>query len=201
MKKLFATAVSALALTVAASNVAEARDGFYIAARGGYTDYNLNDKDDSSTEGARIELSSTWHVSGALGYKYKYFRVEGEYIHRKDADDTYKDGPYSEYKADIKSGSWMLNAYLDVMPNYWISPYIGAGVGITNLEIEHENAAGSYRKKWDDDNFTWMIGAGLSLRLNRCLNFDFGYRYMDMEEIDYGEFTSHEWYGGLRYTF
>ncbi|MBR2034195.1 MAG: porin family protein [Alphaproteobacteria bacterium] len=201
MKKILATTASALVLSLAVSGVAEARDGFYVAVRGGYSDYNLNDKDDSSADSARIELSSTWHVSGAVGYKYKYFRVEGEYIHRKDADDTYKDGAYSEYKADIKSGSWMLNAYFDLMPNYWISPYVAGGIGITNLEVEHENTAGSYRKSWDEDNFTWMVGAGLSLRINRCLNLDFGYRYMDMKEITYGEFTAHEWYGGLRYSF
>ena len=201
MRKILATTASALVLSLAVSTAAEARDGFYVAVRGGYTDYNLNDKDDSSVDSARIELSSTWNVSGAIGYKYKYFRIEGEYIHRKNASDTYSDGPFSKYKADIKSGSWMLNAYLDLMPNYWISPYIAGGVGMTNLEVEYEDASGLYGEKWDEDNFTWMVGAGLSLRVNRCLNLDFGYRYMDMEEIGNGEFTAHEWYGGLRYAF
>jgi len=201
MNKFYATAASALVLAMAVSGAAEARDGFYVAARGGYTDYNLNDKDDASSDEARIELSSTSHFSGALGYKYKYFRIEGEYTYRKDADDHYKDGPYSEYDASISSDSFMVNAYIDLMPNYWISPYISGGLGLTRLEVEHEDSISGYRENWDEDNFTWSMGAGLSLRLNRCLNLDFGYRYMDMEEITYGEFTSHEWYGGFRYTF
>ncbi len=201
MNKIFATAASALVLTMAVSTAAQARDGFYVAVRGGYTDYNLNDEEDSSTKSARIDLSSTWNVSGALGYKYKYFRIEGEYIYRNDADDHYKDGRYSEYDVSLDSDSFMLNAYLDLMPNYWISPYIAGGIGITRLELEHKDSQYGYKRSWDEDNFTWMLGGGLSLRLNRCLNFDAGYRYMDMKEIDHGELTAHEWYGGLRYTF
>ena len=201
MNKVLATAASALVLTLAVSSAAEARDGFYVAVRGGYTDYNLNDEEDSSTKDARIDLSSTWNVSGALGYKYKYFRIEGEYIYRNDADDHYKDGKYSEYDVSMDSDSFMLNAYLDLMPNYWISPYVAGGIGITRLELEHRDSKYGYKRSWDEDNFTWMVGGGLSLRLNRCLNFDAGYRYMDMKEIDHGELTAHEWYGGLRYTF
>ncbi len=200
MNKIFATAASALVLTLAVSSVAEARDGFYVAVRGGYTDYNLNDQDDSVSRAARIDLNGTWNVSGALGYKYKYFRLEGEYIYRNDEDDHYESG-LSKYDVSQESDSFMLNAYVDFMPNYWISPYVAGGIGISRLEIEHKNSESGYGYSWDEDNFTWMLGAGLSLRLNRCLNFDAGYRYMDMEEIDYGETTAHEWYGGLRYTF
>lgn len=200
MNKVLATAASALVLTMAVSSAAEARDGFYVAVRGGYTDYNLNDEEDSSLDTARIDLSSTWNVSGALGYKYKYFRIEGEYIYRNDTDDHYELG-ISNYKVSQESDSFMLNAYLDLMPNYWISPYVAGGVGITRLKVDHENVDGGYKNSWDEDNFTWMLGGGLSLRLNRCLNFDAGYRYMDMKELDHAEITAHEWYGGLRYTF
>ena len=200
MNKIFATAASALVLTLAVSSVAEARDGFYVAVRGGYTDYNLNDENDSVSRAARIDLNGTWNVSGALGYKYKYFRLEGEYIYRDDEDDHYESG-LSKYDVSQESDSFMLNAYVDFMPNYWISPYVAGGIGISRLEIEHKDTQFGYKQSWDEDNFTWMLGAGLSLRLNRCLNFDAGYRYMDMEEIDHGETTAHEWYGGLRYTF
>jgi len=201
MNKIFATATSALVLTIATTNIAEARDGFYLAARGGYSDYNLNDKDDASVDDSRLEFGGTWNVSGALGYKYKYFRVEAEYIYRNDFDEHYQDSPFHKYNVDISSDSLMLNAYLDLMPNYWISPYISGGIGITRLEVNHKNIISGTKYSWDEDNFTWTVGGGISLRLNRCTNFDMGYRYMDMEELTYGEFTSHEWYAGLRYTF
>jgi len=201
MKKLFATAVSALALTVATSNVAEARDGVYLAVRGGLSDYNMNKKDESLSTSARAEFGRVWNVSGALGYKYKYFRVEAEYTYRDDDSDTLKDDegdPMNDYT--LESDSFMLNAYLDLMPNYWISPYIGGGIGISRMEFTNQDVGGQ-KYTWDDDIFSWQAGAGLSLRLNRCLNFDMGYRYIDMGDIDDADITAHEWYAGLRYTF
>lgn len=200
MNKLLTTATSALVLTLAAANIAEARDGFYIAARGGYSDYNLNDKDDGSMEDSRLELGGSWNASGALGYKYKYFRVEAEYTYRGDLDEHFAEDYTNQFDVSVSSDSFMLNAYLDVMPNYWISPYLSGGIGITRLKVDQEDSGG-LKDNWDEENFTWSVGGGISLRLNRCTNFDFGYRYMDMEELYFGEFTTHEWYAGLRYTF
>lgn len=203
MKKSYLMMASALVLTMAAAATAEARDGFYIAARGGYTDFNVNNKEDSVSTSAKVELGSGWHMSGALGYKYGYFRVEGEYIYRDDSDDTYSYAtPGAGHKTILESDSFMANAYLDIMPNYWISPYITGGIGLTRLDLETYDFPGVVDKETDSaDNFTWQIGAGLSLRINRCLNLDAGYRYIDMGEIDDADINAHEWYGGLRYTF
>ena len=201
MKKILATTASALVLSLAVSGVAEARDGFYVAVRGGLSDYNMNNKDDSLSKSARAEFGRVWNVSGAIGYKYKYFRVEGEYIYRDDDSDTLKDDdgdPINDYT--LETDSFMLNAYFDLMPNYWISPYIGGGIGISRVEFTDQDV-GARKYTWDDNLFSWQAGAGLSLRINRCLNLGFGYRYIDMGDIDDADITAHEWYGGLRYSF
>lgn len=201
MNKIFATAASALVLTLAVSSVAEARDGFYVAVRGGMTDYNMNANDDSLSKAARAEFGEVWHASGALGYKYKYFRIEGEYIYRDDDEDNLKNslGDVTNHYT-LESDSFMANAYLDLMPNYWISPYATAGIGLSRVTLTNQDAGGD-KREWDKDIFSWQVGAGLSLRLNRCLNFDAGYRYIDMGDIDDADINAHEWYGGLRYTF
>jgi len=207
MKKTYLMMASALVLTMAVAATAEARDGFYIAARGGYTDFNVNSKEDNVSTSAKVELGSGWHASGAIGYKKGYFRLEGEYIYRDDSDDEYpsKTTPGAGHKTVLESDSFMANAYLDIMPNYWISPYITGGIGLTRLDLENTDFAsgGMVSNKETDsaNNFTWQVGAGLSLRLNRCLNLDAGYRYIDMGEIDDADMNAHEWYGGLRYTF
>ena len=207
MKKTYLMTASALVLTMAVAATAEARDGFYIAARGGYTDFNVNSKEDNVSTSAKVELGSGWHASGAIGYKKGYFRLEGEYIYRDDSDDEYpsKTTPGAGHKTVLESDSFMANAYLDIMPNYWISPYITGGIGLTRLDLENTDFAsgGMVSNKETDsaNNFTWQVGAGLSLRLNRCLNLDAGYRYIDMGEIDDADMNAHEWYGGLRYTF
>ena len=201
MKKSLTTLASALVLTMAISATAEARDGFYIAVSGVLTDYNLNSKDDAVSDTARMDFNSVWNVSGALGYKYKYFRIEGEYTYRDDDEDDYKNsfGRVAS-RSSLESDSFMANAYLDIMPNYWISPFISGGIGMTRLDVTNQDV-GAAKKSWSEDNFTWQLGAGLSLRINRCLNFDAGYRYVDMGEIDDADINGHEWYGGLRYTF
>ncbi len=202
MKRTLTTLASALVLTMAVNTAAEARDGFYVAVRGGITDYNLNSKDDNFSDTARMDFNSVWNISGALGYKYKYFRVEGEYTYRDDDDDDYKNsfGRVAS-RSSLESDSFMLNGYLDLMPNYWISPFVSGGIGMTRLKVSNQDVGTSIKKEWDEDNFTWQVGAGLSLRLNRCLNLDAGYRYVDMGEIDDADVNGHEWYGGLRYTF
>ncbi|MBQ7284897.1 MAG: porin family protein [Alphaproteobacteria bacterium] len=205
MKKTYLMMASALVLTMAVAATAEARDGFYIAARGGYTDFNVNSKEDNVSTSAKVELGSGWHASGAIGYKKGYFRLEGEYIYRDDSDDEYKYA-LGAHKTILESDSFMANAYLDIMPNYWISPYFTGGIGLTRLDLEtydvDNNGVPSSDKETDSaNNFTWQVGAGLSLRLNRCLNLDAGYRYIDMGEIDDADMNAHEWYGGLRYTF
>lgn len=207
MKRTFTTLASALVLTMAVSATAEARDGFYIAVRGGISDYNLNAKDDNATSTAKVDFNTVWNVSGALGYKYKYFRIEGEYTYRNDDDDSYTETFGSgdtaidiTHHTSLESDTFMANVYLDVMPNYWISPYFSGGIGITRLTLKNQDVGGD-AQNWDKDNFTWQLGAGLSLRLNRCLNLDAGYRYVDMGEIDDADVNAHEWYGGLRYTF
>ena len=199
MKKTLVTMASALVLTMAVAAPASARDGFYIAARGGNTDYNMNDKEDNAVSKSRAEFGDTWMVSGALGYKYKYFRIEGEYIYRDDIDEEYPTGR-STYKSSLESDSFMANIYLDLMPNYWISPYVNGGIGITRLDLSNQDPGGD-KVTYSEDNFTWALGGGLSIRLNRCLNIDAGYRYLDMGDINKANINVHEWYGGLRFTF
>lgn len=207
MNKTLLTAASALVLTMAVATSASARDGFYLAVRGGVTNYNLNAKDDNSTTKAMEDYGNVWNVSGALGYKYKYVRIEGEYIYRDDVDDSYATttpttaATVINHKVTMESDSFMANMYLDLMPNYWISPYVAGGLGLTRLSVKNVSNDGGATLTDDADNFTWMLGAGLSLRLNRCINLDGGYRYLDMGDIGGANINAHEVYGGLRFTF
>lgn len=210
MNKIFATCASALVLTMAVSSAAEARDGFYVALRGGYTDYNYNSyKNDNASTKRKANFDGVWQASGALGYKYKYFRIEGEYIYRDDSDADYKiktsGAVVGTNHTSIETDSFMLNAYLDIMPNYWISPYFMGGIGVTRLDFKsYDTSMGGDRYnefERDKTNFSWQWGGGLSLRLNRCLNFDMGYQYMNFNKLNKAELNAHVYYAGLRYTF
>ena len=87
MKKGLVLACSAMTIVFAMSSVAEARDGFYLTARGGMTWNNLNSKKDAISESKVSKLDHVGVYSGALGYKYKYLRSELEYVWRADAEE------------------------------------------------------------------------------------------------------------------
>ena len=201
MKKGLVLACVSLAFTLFASVCAEARDGFYLTARGGRTWMNLNNSEDAVSQKADFAFNSVMMYSGAIGYKYKYFRGEIEYVSR---DNSEKD-KYSETSglwsstSELSANSIMANAYIDFMPNYWFSPYITGGIGYSEIEFTYTNALGSTTE--EDNKFSWQAGAGLTLRINKCLNIDGGYRYYTLGKIKDGEANGHEWYAGIRFTF
>lgn len=201
MQNKFLTIASALLISSAIATPALARDGFYVAIRGGVTDTNMNDVNEDSTTTAKadIDFDNVWMMSGAVGYRYSYFRAELEYSYREDHEEEVISGVSSKFG----SQNLMLNAYLDFMPNYVVSPYLMAGVGFSKMDLETSSKVGPYTvtDSNDETNFTWSVGAGLTLRINKCLNLDGGYRYIDMGDIDSANVNAHEWYFGLRYTF
>ena len=201
MKKGLVLASIGMTLCLIASTVAQARDGFYLTARGGKTWFNTNRKDEGVNEKADLSFDPVSMYSGAIGYKYKYFRGEVEYIIRDEAEeDDYSDfdGAWSN-TTSIEANSIMLNAYIDFLPNYWISPYITGGIGYSEIKFSIEDPQGT--TSVDENKFSWQAGAGLTLRINKCLNIDGGYRYYTLGKIEQGEVNGHEWYAGLRFTF
>ncbi len=202
MTKKFLMAASALVLaSFVTVSAAEARDGLYLSVKGGRTNPNMNSKKDSFYDKAAIDFDDVWFVSGAFGYRWKYFRAELEYTYRDDYSERVAGTlPGTMREASLEAQSYMVNGYIDLMPNYILSPYISGGLGYTDLTMT-TRATGGNPRSWDENNFTWSLGGGLSIRLNKCLNFDFGYRYLDMGSIDEAEVNAHEYYAGLRYTF
>lgn len=200
MKRTFLAAVSAMVLTIATVCSAQARDGFYLAVRGGGTNPNMNSDKDSITAKAVVDFDDVWFVSGAFGYRWGYLRTELEYTYRDDYEDSVTVRPGFTSDSALEASSYMANAYIDFMPNYIISPYISGGIGYTKLKLSTRSTGGRPRS-WDETNFTWSLGGGISLRLNKCLNLDAGYRYLDMGSIENANVNAHEYYMGLRYTF
>ena len=72
---------------------------------------------------------------------------------------------------------------------------------MSELEFVNEKAVGGSSEKWDENKFSWQIGGGLSIRINKCLNIEGGYRYYTLGKIEGAEVNAHEWYGGIRFTF
>ncbi len=204
MKKTMTLAALVMAISLTTATLAQARDGFYLAVRGGLTWNNLNAKDDPVTDSALSDAGRVKMFAGAVGYRYKFFRGEFEFINRDDAEEPYVDtGGDHLNDVSVGSTSYMFNGYLDFLPNYWITPYISGGIGWSKLELVNKELIGigtTHRYK-KSRAYTWQMGAGLSIRLNKCLNIDSGYRYFTLGKVHHAEVNAHEWYAGIRFTF
>ena len=195
MKKLL-LATSAIVLLTSFAAKAEC-DGIYGAFRAGYVKHDA-DNLHGGLDGRRFMMS------GALGYRWEHFRTELEYVWRKynkDEDKSLFD------KALLKTYSYMWNAYYDILPYNWWTPYVGGGIGFTKTRYLEKQGLW-VNKDWATTKFTWSLGGGLSLKVTNRLNLDVGYRYYDFGKPRAGnggskkyDITAQEVYGGIRYVF
>ncbi len=200
MKKLL-LAASAFTLVSVMSFSAKAEcDGFYGALRAGVVEHDIEGDSESTRSGTIQYDDKKLMLSGALGYRYKHFRGEFEYVWR-----DYVEGDDQWYREKYKTYSYMLNAYWDFMPYHWWSPYVNAGIGLSKLKVNAVDVSNSQNHivdfAEDTTKFSWSVGAGLSLKVTNRFNVDVGYRYFDLGSMGASDDTAQELYGGLRYVF
>lgn len=216
MNKLLLSA-SALAIgMVAASQAMADCNGLYLAARGGVVKHKFEGSNHGGNGNSLNDFNKNkFMMSGALGYRYNYFRGELEYVWRA-KNKVSKSGvpaggtvPVGNHYT-FKSQSYMLNGYIDLAPYSWFTPYVGAGIGYTKLKLNGRDYMGSETlTSWRSNktNFTWSVGGGLSIKVTNRFNVDAGYRYYDMGHIkgytggEKNDITAQEIYGGIRYVF
>ncbi len=194
MKKLLLGASFVVLFGAMASTANAECDGIYAAFRGGMTQH------DGTADGGKLD---DWRLmlSGALGYRYEYFRAEVEYVWRKFAKDDKLYAGTNDLK--FRTRSYMFNVYYDVLPYNWWTPYVGGGLGWTKMKYSDIDITASGTSTGERvTKFTWSLGGGLSLKVTNRFNVDAGYRYYDMGKLKNKEdIKAHEVYAGLRYVF
>lgn len=201
MKKILLSS-AAIALVAAFAMPAHAEcDGWYGALRAGVVQHDVSDSGDiADISGDNLD-DNRLMISGALGYRYEHFRGELEYVWRKYTDDEMTTDGLSD-TIKFKSYSYMFNVYYDLLPYNWWSPYVGAGLGYTRLKYSNVDTNWGYSNgKYKEGNFTWALGAGVSVKVTNRFNVDLGYRYYDMGSMKHADITAQELYGGVRYVF
>lgn len=188
MKKILLLASVAGVCALASMPAHAECDGIYGAFRGGVVKHDMD-------EIAGDLASEKLMLSGALGYRYNYFRTEFEYIWR-DRNNEKEPG----HNQTFKTYSMMWNFYYDVLPYNWWSPYLGAGIGVSKVSYSDRDDS-FFHEKWDTMKFTWSVGGGLSLKVTNRFNVDAGYRYYDLNNPKNLDTTIQEIYAGIRYVF
>ena len=134
MKKLLlATSAVILGLSLTGNAMADC-NGLYLGLRGGVTRHDYSKKD----SGPKLDMKSLdknkLMLSGAVGWRYDYFRTELEYVWRKKSEHTTHSAGGGHSNLSFKTQSYMWNNYIDFAPYHWISPYAGVGLGFTELK-------------------------------------------------------------------
>jgi opacity protein-like surface antigen len=102
------------------------------------------------------------------------------------------------YRANLSSYVFMVNGYVDLGTWYRVTPYVGAGVGLSYNRLfgftdtgyaypgnGNQYPTGGFSSDAGKTNFAWALMTGLTFNVTQNLKLDVGYRY-----LDYGRFTS-----------
>ncbi len=128
-------------------------------------------------------LKNTVMVGVRYGYKFKWVRfdITADYGFRsKYAGST---GGVGMYSAKIDSMSVLANGYLDLGTWFGLTPYVGAGVGGSNLTTSEYGTPNPIfttvptNSRW---NMAWAYMAGASLALSPKAMIDIGYRHIQL---------------------
>ena len=137
----------------------------------------------------------------SVGYEYlKGDRIELEYGIRKNDVDEFSAYGYSVgLSEDAKTTSFMLNGFHEFFPKEKLTPFVGGGIGIANVEF------GSA----DDDVFAYQLALGLACEIYKNTKVDLQYRYFATDNPQFSnvgveveaKYTTHNLMVGLRYSF
>ncbi|MDR1694726.1 MAG: outer membrane beta-barrel protein [Lactobacillaceae bacterium] len=198
MNKKILMALAAFCMTFSVANIAKADcDGIYLGVRGGMFKPKLG-KDGALAGNFEIG-KRTWSFGGAIGYRYEYVRAELEVILRGEPEETVMIMG-TQAKEKFEAQSYMFNVFWDLSPYTMFTPYLMAGIGMSEIKVE-SRPQGMPIHAFDDNNFTWSLGGGLSAKVTSRFNVDVGYRYFDFDKLNETGVNGYEIYGGLRYVF
>lgn len=170
---------------------------------------------------------------GGVGFKVNdYLRLDGIVEYRGKASFSALDrypaaggapGGTNDYDAKKSEFLLMANAYADLGNFYGITPYIGAGLGVSRNTIHHfrdvnvPNNSVAYSGTESDWQLAWALHAGVGIQATDRVTIDLGYSYLDLGDArtrdvvtydgatNVGPFrfkniTSHDFKLGVRYA-
>jgi len=197
--------------------------GFYLRGDLGYAGWTqggdpslrLFDAGTGATNSASFDANFDKPFSGSLGVGYQFndiFRADltGDYFEGDVKGAGEADIPCGgeaagttcagSLGADYKAMGLMANGYVDIATVAGLTPYVGAGLGVTQLRWSDvalrtscvPGAAGCsgsapVNQSFDGDSswrFTYALMAGVSYDMTERLKLDVGYRYSQIADGD-----------------
>lgn len=161
---------------------------------------------------AEVSADTGLGFSLAAGSRFNdIFRGEAEFSYRKNDLDsgtlTYPGGTQTfSMFGDISSLSLMGNIFADINTHSAVAPFVGVGVGISNVDGEIKGINGiSVNAGGDDTVFAYQLILGTGFNVDDSTTIDVSYRYfatadpdLNGTEIEYG---THNFMVGVRINF
>ncbi len=151
---------------------------------------------------------------GAFGYDFgNDIRIEEEFSYRNNDVDlaSFPSGPGLQ-GIEKTTISLMTNGYYDIDLGIPLKPYLGMGIGFASIEREVSLAAGVDSDR--DVVLAYQLMAGLGYKISPKFTITAGYRYFVTSKSQFflntppgtptvadDEFQSHEFIGGIRFSF
>jgi len=173
----------------------------YISGDAGSSWFNTINIHPSS---ATVTTTPGINVLGAIGVKWcDTFRLEAEFGYQRNNNDKYTDsyGAYSS-TGNHSVTSYTANGYYDFKAG-GVNPYLTAGIGLAQVGV-HDVITPLDTINETHSALGYQFGAGLSIPLNKNVDFDVRYRYYRTSTVNLdnnaGEFqiSSNSILAGLR---
>ena len=190
----------------------------FFSANAMATDYDPPIYIEEAPEFVPVEVGSGWYLRGDLSYdfadpvyEFDAFAVDNDHNRfggsigfgyhfndnfRTDVTIGYlgRDGFTYDDGVDAvsaKQTSWngMVNGYFDIATIMGLTPYVGAGVGLTysrhsaTIDSPTLGVAGSYSERQYD--FAYALMAGASYKLTENASIDLGYQFLHTPDMEY----------------
>jgi opacity protein-like surface antigen len=196
--------------------VVQEYSGWYLRGDIGFSNqsvdslFNVNYDNFDSVQNVDKDFDSAPFFGLGIGYNvndWLRFDVTGEYrgkanFHGFDIG-AIPGGGFADdrYTASKSEWTFLFNGYIDIGTWYKITPFVGAGVGVSRNTISNfgdfstctnslscagsggSDAYGDTASKW---SFAWALYAGLAYRLTRNVAIEFAYRYIDLGDAQSG---------------
>ena len=205
---LVAAAATAAAMAAASSPAAAQ---WYVSGSGMYVMTDDSDLTDSSLPGVTGTLSANdgGGFTFALGYSWNMgLRAEFEGAYRNNGLDRLTLRAFGLTATGAASGetsvwSGMANAYYDFKTSSPFTPYVGAGLGFANVNVDITVAGVNANS--EDTTFAYQLMGGVKYALTREIDLRMGYRYFALDDPQFGTTTgtyhSHNIEFGASYKF
>lgn len=135
-----------------------------------------------------VTTDTGYGVSLALGNDLNDYRSEIELAYRvNDLDEmTILGLVVVPVEGDATSIAVMINLYKDFHNSSAITPFIGAGIGGANVDVEVENLSGIPVGESDDDTvFAYQVALGAAFKISEAAKIDLSYRYFATTDPDF----------------